>query len=152
MELDELKKEYGRLGKKYSLPEFGEVNEAFEIEKIDRDSDSLMRVVRKVMMEKVVSSLGFVEMLLNPMNAPRMYIAYINSMSVDDKKSIEKIYSDLARVSVDALNCEIDYSEKAEAEVVKDIFMVENLYRVGFEVKYFCKGIKMHFFFLENGT
>ena len=72
MELKDLKKEYSDLAEKYKLPSFKELNENFEIEKIDKDTEILLRDVRKVMMEKIVNSLGFLEMFLNPMNAPRM--------------------------------------------------------------------------------
>ena len=89
MDLKELKKHYEILSKKYKLPSFKELNEDFDIEKIDKESDILLKVVRKVMMEKIVNSLGFIEMLLNPMNSPRMYHAYLNSMSVEDKKAID---------------------------------------------------------------
>ena len=122
MKLDELKKSYSALASKYKLPKFVELNEDFEIEKIKRESDALLRVIRKIMMEKIISSLGFVEMLLNPMNAPRMYLSYIQRMPAEDRKSIEKIYTSFANVSVIALECEIDYNEKNEAELIRLIF------------------------------
>lgn len=122
MKLTELKKDYSVLAAKYKLPKFSELNEDFEIEKVEKESETLLRVVRKTMMEKIISSLGFVEMLLNPMNAPRMYLSYIHGMGADDKKSIEKIYIAFAGISTVALECEIDYSEKNEAELIRAIF------------------------------
>ena len=73
------------------------------------------------MMTKIVNSLGFVEVLLNPMNAPRMYFAYIKSMGTEDKKGIEKIYSVLSDLVFASLELEVDYSEKEEAEMIKKI-------------------------------
>jgi len=122
MELEDLKEEYVKLGKEYKLPSFKELEEGFEIAKIEKDTETILRAVRKVMMEKVVSSLGFVEMLLNPMNAPRMYLNYIKLMGGEDKKSIEKIYSSLADLSVYSLEREVDYDEKGEAELIQKIF------------------------------
>ncbi len=123
MELKDFKNLYSELGKKYDLPSFKELNENFEIEKIERHSETLLRAIRKVMMEKILSSLGFVEMLLNPMNAPRMYLSYIRSIGQEDRECIDKIYSSFSEVSVLALDAEIDYSEKTEAELIKKILV-----------------------------
>ena len=60
MELDKLKKEYSILKEKYKLPSFKEMDENFEIHKIERESNVLLKNVRKIMMEKIVSSLGFI--------------------------------------------------------------------------------------------
>ena len=126
MKLKELKENYENLAKKYSLPDFDELNENFEIGKINRDNGILLRTIRKVIMEKIVSSLGFVEMLLNPVNAPRMYQSYIRSIDLEDKKRIDKIYLSFADLSMGSLECEIDYSEKNEAELIKKIVAAWN--------------------------
>lgn len=119
-----MKKEYGKLIKKYGLPKFSKLNENFEIEKIDKESEILLRNVRKVMMEKIVNSLGFLEMFLNPVNVPRMYLAYMKSMGVEEGKCVEIIYGKFADLNVLALEGEIIYDEKKEAEIVKKIFEV----------------------------
>mgnify|MGYP001564619655 CR=1 FL=1 len=124
--LTEFKKQYNEFMKKYNLPSFKELNENFEIDKIDRETECILRIVRKVMMEKIVNSLGFLEMLINPMNAPRIYLSYIKSITNEDKQSIEKIYTDLGEVSLFSLDLEIDYSEKKEAELIKRVFNVWN--------------------------
>ena len=124
MEIEELRKEYLSLEKKYKLPSFQELNENFEIGKVDRDVGALLRAIRKAMMEKIVNSMSFVEMLLNPMHAPRMYHLYIRTMSAEDKKSIDKIYDEFSNISMLSLEREIDYSEKEEAELIKKVFAV----------------------------
>ena len=121
MDITELKKSYDLLAKKYKLPSFENMNENFEIDKIEKDTISLLRVVRKVMMEKIVNSLSFLELLINPANTPRMYLAYAHSISADDRKTIEEIYTSLGDISLISLDLEIDYSEKSEAEVIKKI-------------------------------
>jgi len=133
MELDELKKEYAKLEGKYKLPNFKQINEEFEIDKIERESECLIRVVRKAMIEKVVNSLGFLEMLLNPMNAPRIYMSFLKSMSQEDKEIIDKLYSSLAELSLASLALEVEYSEKAEAELVKKIYSTWNSIRGDFK-------------------
>ncbi|MBI5803626.1 hypothetical protein HY450_00105 [Candidatus Pacearchaeota archaeon] len=124
MELKELKKEYEVLKKKLDLPSFKELNEDFEIDKISKESGTLIRAIRKIVMEKIVNSLTFIEMLLNPMNAPRMYHPYIQSITSEDKERIDKIYLTLAEISIESLKCEIEYKEKKEADIIKSSFKI----------------------------
>ena len=65
-------------------------------------------------------------MLVNPVNAPRMYQNYIRTMTVEDKKIIDKIYSSLADLSVLSLDLEIESNEKEEAELIKKSFDIWN--------------------------
>lgn len=122
MEFEDLKRDYLKFEKKYGLPSFKKLNEDFEVYKIDNDSDILLKVIRKVMVDKIVNSLGFVEMLMTPMNAPIMYHGYIKSMSVEDKESLDKIYSVFAELSINSLEREVDYSEEKEAKMIKKIY------------------------------
>ena len=116
--LKELKQKYEELAKKYKLPDFREINENFEIEKIDSDTDCLARAIRKVIMEKIVNSLGFIELLLNPVNVPRMYIPFLKTMTLDNKKEMERIYDTLSEVVLAAVELEMEYDEKKEAELI----------------------------------
>lgn len=132
MELKDLKNQYGILEKKYHLSSFQELNENFEIDKIDKQTDCLLRLIRKVIMEKIVNSLGFLEFLMNPMNAPRIYLGYARTMSSDDKKEVEKIYNILGELSITSLNMEIDYSEKDEADLINKICTTWKSIKPGF--------------------
>ena len=122
MEVEEFKKKYLQIGKRHKLPSFDELNLDFEIDKLDKDSDNLLRAIRKIMMEKIVNSMGFLEMLVNPVNAPRMYIPYVRTMSVEDKKIIDEIYSSLAELSVLSLELEIYSGEGEEAVLINSVF------------------------------
>ena len=122
MELIDLKKQYEPLSKKHKLPSFEKLNEDFEIDKIDRETDFLLRLVRKTMMEKIINSLGFIEMLLNPVNAPRLYLGYIKSISQEDKEKIDKIFEALADLSLNSLSLELSSDESKEAELIQKIF------------------------------
>ena len=121
-EIKDLEKDYAAFEKKYKLPTFKELNENFEIEKIDRESKTLLRTIRKVIIEKLVNSLGFVELLLNPVNAPRMYYSYLKTLTQEDKNELDKVYSVLSNVVLSAIELEIDYDEKEEAEMIKRIY------------------------------
>src|SRR3989338_5154417 len=122
MEYADVKKKYGSLAMKHSLPDFKDLSEQFELEKIDVDSDCFARIIRKTMMDKIVNSLSFLDMLLNPVNAPRIYLTFIKGMSIEDRKIIEKIYDLFGSLSLSCLALELDYSEKKEAEMIKKIY------------------------------
>ncbi|HVY01519.1 MAG TPA: hypothetical protein VHA12_02020 [Candidatus Nanoarchaeia archaeon] len=124
MELEQLKKSYGVYEKKYKLPSFKELNENFEIEKIERQSEILPRVVRVVMMEKIMATQRFVESLLAPQQAPRMLYKYIKSMSVEDKKQLDKFYDSFASLMLKSLSLDVEYKEDKECQVIKEIFSV----------------------------
>lgn len=132
MELPELAKRYLEIEAKHSLPKFEQMVEVFEIDKIDRDSPFFLRLVRKQIMEKLVNSMNFLEMLLNPVNAPRMYYSYLKSVSLEDKERINKIYGKLADLSLLSLSLEIDYDEQKEADLIKHSFKVWNELRPEF--------------------
>lgn len=122
MEVENFKKEYNIYLKKYGLPGFSELNRRFEIDKIEKESECLLRVIRKVMMDKVINSLSFLDMLLNPMNAPRIYLSFIKNMSSDDKKEIDSVYGKLGELALSCLPLELNYDEKKEADMIKSIY------------------------------
>ncbi len=123
-DLKDLKMAYGELEKKYKLPSFKEMNEDFEIDKIDKESDCTIRIVRKVMMEKIVNSLNFLEIFLNPVNAPRIYYSYLKSMGSEDKTLIEEMYGKIGALSLKSLSMELEYHEGKEAELVKESYQL----------------------------
>jgi len=52
--LDELKKNYAILQKKYNLPDYQELNEEFDVEKLqDLETDTLLRAVRKIIRRNI---------------------------------------------------------------------------------------------------
>jgi len=121
MELKDLKKNYEELVKRHKIPSFKELNEEFEIDRIERESDCPLRSVRKAMMDKIVKYIQFVEMLLNPAQAPPMFMMFVKNVNEKDKKSLEKIYENFIKLELSSLRLEIDYNEKNEALLVKKI-------------------------------
>lgn len=116
--LDKLKKEYGVLAKKYKLPSFSDLNSDFDIEKISPESDVLLRGVRKQMLEKVVATLQFLELLLNPVNAPRIYLPFVKQMTAEDRKLIDVVYESLGSMSLRSIVLEVGFEEKKEAKMI----------------------------------
>ncbi len=126
MELQELKAKYDLLAKKYSLPSFKEVNQEFEIDRIERDSDCLLRSVRKVMMDKILKYIQFFEMIINPSQAPPAFLFFVKNVSAEDKSAVEKAYSEFIKLEIVGLKLEIDYNEKNEADFISSILSVWN--------------------------
>ncbi len=126
MELSELKAEYEKLSRKHKLPSFKELNEIFEIERIEKESDLLLRQVRKVMMDKIVGYIRFSEMLLNPSQAPLSYMSMAIDMSNEIKESVRKIYKTFIELELKALEKEVDYSEDEESAIIIDIYQTWN--------------------------
>jgi len=120
-ELHKFKEAYDALAKQQELPSFVALNTDFELDKINQESLTVLRAVRKTMMEKVFNLLNFLEMLLNPVNAPRTYLPFIKAMTGDEKKTIDSLFSTFGTLTLRALPLEIAYSEKREASMIKDI-------------------------------
>ena len=133
MRLEDLKKRYAEEDKKYKLPSFVDLNKDFEIYKAGKDADCLLRSVRKVMMDKVVNAMGFLEMFLTAANVPRMYLHYLKTMTTEDRASVDVMYNKLAALSIMSLQLELEYSEKGEAELIKSLFKVWQDIKPGFK-------------------
>lgn len=129
MDLEELKKAYGAASEKYGTPGFKELNECFEIDRIERDTDCIVREVRKTMMDKIVGYIRFIEMVLNPAQAPPMFLSFVKQVGDEDKKSIQEVYKAFVELELKALRLEINYSEKNEAGVIDEIYRVWNAHK-----------------------
>jgi len=122
--LEDMKKDYEKLKSKYSLPSFKELNEEFDIEKAaEHETECLMREARKLVMEKVVVYLRFIETLLNPSNAPMFFFALVKGLTASDKKLLEKLYDKLGSFEIESIELDCNYNEKNEAEFIKIIFV-----------------------------
>lgn len=121
--LEKLKKDYVKLAEKYKLPRYQQLNEEFDIEKVQElETDTLLREIRKVIMDKVIAYLRFIELLLNPSNAPMFFFALLKGLESADKKILEDTYSKLGKMEVEVVDVDNDYSEKSEAEFIKKIY------------------------------
>jgi hypothetical protein len=120
--LKNLKAEYEKLMYRYGLPEFHCLNELFDIEEIDLETDFLMRKIRRIISEKILNYLKFIEIILNPSNAPLFFFKLIKKLNNTDKENLAKIYEELGRIEVEIIALDLDYSEQKEAEFVKKMF------------------------------
>jgi hypothetical protein len=133
MNVKELKKAYLEKCKKYSLPDFDKMNQDFDLEKIKRESYILLRGIRKIMTERISQSMSFLEMLMNPVNAPRMYFNYIKTIGVEEKKKLDDMHAKLVEATLISFECEMDYDEKEEAKAIKKTFDIWQELKPGFK-------------------
>ena len=124
--IDLLKQEYEEFREKYTLPEFYEINKLFDIEDIDVETDFLLRKVRRVISDKVSNYLRFIEVVLNPSNAPMFFFKLVKKLEGGDRESLSEIYEMLGDFEIKAISLDLDYSEEKEVEFIKEIFKVFN--------------------------
>jgi len=119
--LEELKQEYETFRQKHELPDFTELNKHFDIEEIDTETEFLLRKIRRNILEKIAGYLRFVEIILNPSNAPMFFFKLIKKLDSDDRTTLTKIYENLSSFEIKAINLDLDYNEQKEAEFIKNI-------------------------------
>ena len=121
--LEKLKKDYEKLRKKYNLPGFKEINEDFGIEKLqDKETDTLSREIRRAMVDRNLSYLRFMEMFLNPVNAPMFFLALIKGLKDSEKKLLNDIYIKLGKFELESIALDNIYDEKKDADFIKRFF------------------------------
>jgi hypothetical protein len=121
--LDKLKESYDILRKKYNLPQFKEINEDFEIEKVsERETEFLIRNIRREMLEKVANYMRFLEALMNPSNAPFLFMALGNQITEKEKKIINELYLKFGKYFIESFSLDNESSEKQEAELILEIY------------------------------
>ena len=126
MELKDLKSQYTKVAEKYKLPSFTLINENFEVDRIERETECVVREVRKIMMDKIIGYIRFLEMMINPVQAPPMFLIFVRNINAEDKNVIEKVYKNFIELELLSLKLEIDYREEEEAKAIKKILEVWN--------------------------
>lgn len=124
--LSELRQEYDKFKEKYELPEFSKLNQIFDVEDIDIETEFFLRKIRRVVSERISGYLRFVEIILNPSNAPMFFFKLIKKLEEEDKKQLSEVYDILGKCEIEIIALDLDYSEKKEAEFIKKIFDVLN--------------------------
>lgn len=121
-ELDDLKSEYEKLRKKYNLPDFYEINLIFDIEELNPKSELLLQKIRKAISEKIADYIRFIEVLLNPSNAPMFFFKLLKKLDSADKDKLNNLYEVLGKIEVESMILDLEHSEKNEAEFIKKAY------------------------------
>ena len=123
-DVKELKKKYSILMNKYNLPGFKELDEEFDILKIDSNSETLLREVRKLMILKFSAVLNFIELILNPTNGSMFHMFLVKGINNFDKKIMDNLFERLGEIELNSFKLDINYSEESEAEFIKSKFEI----------------------------
>ncbi len=125
-DLTKLKEIYNTFRKKYNLPSFDKLNEDFQIEKIsDSETDFVLREIRTYMANKFINYLRFIESLINPpASSPMFVFALTKTLGMKEKEKLIELYKKIAKVDLDLIEMDIEYSEEKEAESIKKYFEI----------------------------
>lgn len=119
--LEEIKKQYEEIKKKYNLPSFDDLNKEFGIERVqEQETEYLLREIRKYVADKLQGYGRFAEGVLHPVNGTILVFSFIKAMTSEEKEKLSNIYKKIARLEIDLLGIEADYSEEKEAQFVKE--------------------------------
>ena len=121
--LQELKENYKEIQEKYNLPVFEKLNEDFHIEKIaENETELLIREVRRFMADRFFNYLRFIESFLNPVNVPMFVFSVIKIITPKEKDKLTEIYKKLAKIEVDLIELDIQFSEQKEVQFIKESY------------------------------
>ncbi|MCX6750104.1 MAG: hypothetical protein NTZ83_01470 [Candidatus Pacearchaeota archaeon] len=122
-DLEKLKENYKKIQKVHNLPDFDKLNLDFSIEKVaEVETDFLIREVARIMAEKFSNYLRFVELILNPVNSPMFIFSLIKTIGESEKKKLSEIYKELAKIELNLIELDVDFSEKKEAEFINSSY------------------------------
>jgi hypothetical protein len=124
--LKELKKEYLKFKPKYKLPDFSDLNMLFDIEEIDFETDFLLRRIRRTISDRISTYIRFVEIIINPSNAPIFFFKLVKKLDIHDKELLTEVYEKLSHFEVEVIALDLEYSEKKEAEFIKKAHVLFN--------------------------
>lgn len=123
-DLEKLKKDYEILKVKYDLPDFAKLVEDFNsVERVsETETDFLLREIRRFIADKFINFHRFIEVLLNPSNAPMYIFSMVKILGTDEKKKLSDIYKEVAKMEIRVMELDLIFSEKKEADFIKDSF------------------------------
>jgi len=124
--LTELKEKYEQFRKKHDLPIFNDINKAFDIEELDPESDFLIRKIRRYVSEKLAGYMRFIEILLNPSNAPIFFFKLIKKLDNSDKETLTKLYEELGNIELETITLDLEYNEEKEVDLIKKFYNLFN--------------------------
>lgn len=135
-----IKKEYEKLKKKFSLPNYDEVNNELEISSIETE-DFLLRQIRRKISERIDSIIDPLGSLLQPSAESMIDMHECKFFDDKDKKKMIDIYKKLMILSRQALEADIEHDDNADAVLIKDFFKEWNILKK--DVVAFMKKMKL---------
>lgn len=120
-DIQELKRDYAKLQKKYNLPDYKILNIEFDIEKIaENKTEVLLREIRRKIEQRTGSFLKMLEEFINPTYASIASLTLIKSFTEEERKIIQRSYKYLVSLVLKSGVLETEYNEKTEADFIKE--------------------------------
>ena len=121
-----LKEKYEIFQKKYSLPEFEEMNKIFAIEKADPDSELLLREIIHFIADKFQNYMRFLENLINPANSSMFAFSLMKLMDNGKRMQLSDIYKKISEIEIKLIKLDLKPDENSEADFIKDSYKLWN--------------------------
>src|SRR3989344_8844616 len=122
MEIEELKEAYVGLHKEFNTPGFDELNNIFDIGKIERDSGNLLRDIRRAMVDKVAHYLRLMELMFNPSQASPVFLILLKEVTPADKQVLDKVFSAFIEIEIASYRLDVHSLEVDEVNFIKKIY------------------------------
>ena len=74
------------------------------------------------MVDKLSAYVRFIEIILNPANAPMFFFKLIKKLDEGDKKILGDIYEEFGKLEISVVLLDLDYNEEKEANFIKLVF------------------------------
>ncbi|MBD3283177.1 hypothetical protein GF396_02695 [Candidatus Pacearchaeota archaeon] len=68
----------------------------------------------------------FLEIILNPSNAPMFFFKLIKKLDREDKDVVSRIYESFGLLEVEVISLDLKYNEEREAMFIKKVFEIFN--------------------------
>jgi len=117
--LEKLNERYSGYRKKYSLPEFSELNRDFGVEKADADSELFLRELIRGVADKFQNYMRLLENLINPANSSMFAFSLIKLIENGKKQSLNEVYRKLSEFEIKLIKLDLKSSEAEEAEFLR---------------------------------
>jgi len=115
---------YAALQKKYSLPSYDLLNQAFELLYITPicHIDFPLRFVRRRMVDKIGMICNFLQTMLQPNPSWLIYLKESSFFTADDRQQMSDLLRQGMQWERESMLLDVDHDEQADARFIKDVF------------------------------
>jgi hypothetical protein len=117
-----IKKIYSKFDKKYSLPDFHEMNNEFGIEKADSDSEFPLKEIIKVVADKFQNYMRFLEGIINPSNSSLFAFSLVKLIDNGKRAKLAEVYTEISKIEIKLIKLDLNSTEEFEAEFLKESY------------------------------
>lgn len=119
--MEDIKKEYLKLAKKYKLPNYNDIDLDFEISTIEK-KEFLLREIRRKILDKFDGIRDILECIIQPDTSSFSSMYETRIFNEEEKKKIYYMYKTLMTLDRGATIVNLRANEKEEAEYILNTF------------------------------